>query len=78
MKNAVLLAITVCLLIGCGDKYQEAFDAGYSQGEANAETRLRFEYEQKLLAMQRQQASGSKEASPTTSAGNGIALKCKQ
>jgi hypothetical protein len=50
MENAVLLAITVCLLIGCGDQYQEAFDAGCSQGEANAEPRLRIECEQRRLA----------------------------
>lgn len=71
MKYALLLTVLTCTLSGCSDKYQEGFDAGYLQGEANAETRLKFEYEQRIMELQRAQAPELSVASTSSCGGAG-------
>lgn len=59
--------IFIAALVGCADKYQEGFQVGYAQGSADAETRVRADFEQKIEALERQKASNYSSYSATTS-----------
>jgi len=53
-----LSALTLFALSGCS-RYEEGFKAGYSQGSADAETRVRADYEQRLAVLESEASSKS-------------------
>ncbi len=61
-------------LIGCKDRFDEGFSAGYAAGVSDTTTRLKLEHEQKMLELDRQRASTNAVTSVQTCGGAGVNL----
>lgn len=54
-----MLALVLFALTGCGNKYEEGFQAGYAQGSSDAGARVRADYERRLAKIEYEASSRS-------------------
>jgi hypothetical protein len=76
MKKYFVAVVLVTLLSGCSDRYQEGYDAGYSDGAITTEKRLKREYEERLAEQKRDSFSYS-STSVETCGGAGVTVNGK-
>lgn len=67
----LFILISLLVLVGCKDKYQEGYQVGYSDGVRSMESKLK-ESEDKLNSLQRESINSYSSVTTEVCGGNGV------